>query len=57
MSEKDWALLEKAHNTNAADNQEIRKMIDQADTEECKILLTAQYHYLYAKEEELAGVL
>lgn len=57
MTPKDWKLLEKAHRTNAVDNQLVERMIDEADTEEARALLKAQYHYLYAKEEEIAGLL
>ena len=57
MSPFDWKLLKKAHATKAIDNQLVEKMIPLAESEECKGLLEAQYHYLYAREEQMAGVL
>jgi len=57
MTERDWILLDRAHRTKAVDNQLVRAMVDEAESEECKELLTIQYHYLYAKEQELAGYL
>lgn len=57
MTDFDWKLLEKAHATKAIDNQLVERMIHLADTEECKGLLKARYHRLYAIEEKMAGVL
>ena len=57
MTERDWRLLERAHEMKAIDNQLVEKMIHLADTEECKELLKIQYHYLYSREEEMAGLL
>ena len=54
MTDNDWKLLERAHNTKAVDNQLVDKMIPLADTEECRELLRLQASYLYAKEEEMA---
>ena len=57
MSPFDWKLLNKAHATKAIDNQLVERMIPLAESEECKGLLKAQYHYLYAREEEMADLL
>jgi hypothetical protein len=57
MTPRDWKLLKKAHDTKAIDNQLVEKMIPLADTEECRELLKFQYHDLYAREEEMAGLL
>ena len=57
MKNRDWELLKRAHEMKAIDNQLVAKMIPLADSEECKGLLKAHYHYLYAREEEMAGVL
>lgn len=57
MTDKDWKLLKKAHRTPAIDNQLVERMIPLAETDECRELLRIQYHYLYAREEEMAGLL
>lgn len=57
MTEADWKLLKKAHGTKAVDNQDVEKMIPLADTDECRGLLKAHFHYLYAREEQMAGLL
>ncbi len=57
MTDFDWKLLKKAHATQAIDNQLVEKMIPLAESEECKSLLKAHFHYLYAREEQAAGVL
>jgi len=57
LTKKDWELLELAHRMDAVENQRVEKMIELAETEEAKYLLWVQYMYLYAKEEEMAGVL
>ncbi len=57
MTDKDRTLLSRAHKTSAIDNQLVYKMMDEAESDECRGLLKVHYHYLYAKEEEYAGLL
>jgi len=57
MTGKDWKLLKEAHGTKAIDNQLVEKMIPLADTIECRELLKIHYHYLYAREEQMAGLI
>jgi hypothetical protein len=57
MTTHDWRLLKRAHEMKAIDHQLVHRMMPLADTKECKSLLKAHYHYLYAREEQMADVL
>jgi len=54
MTDHDFKLLRKAHDTKTANNQDIEDMIPLAESDECRGLLRIHWQYLANREKMLS---